>query len=64
MPEHYPENVQRVMVFCPTCNKRTMHRTDHHRLGSCTEHAPEGLSEKQKRAREKQAEEDQQPGLF
>ena len=62
MPEHYTKNTTRVMHWCPTCNRKTMHRVDFKRLGSCTEHqAAEGLSESQKARLKKQDEARQNP---
>jgi len=37
MSEHYTKNTTRVMKFCPTCNKKTMHRVDNGRIGLCVE---------------------------
>jgi hypothetical protein len=64
MPEHHPLNVKQVLAWCAVCNRRTMHRVDHKRLGSCTEpHVAEGLSRVQEKRREKQEQERQQPSL-
>lgn len=64
MPEHYPTNVKQILAWCDTCRRRTMHRVDHKRLGTCTEHAPDGLSEAQRRQRAAREAAEQQPGLF
>ena len=64
MPEHYPKNVISVSAWCDTCRRLTQHRVDHKRLGSCTEHAAEGLSRKQEKTRQEQEETESQPGLF
>ena len=53
MSEHFPKNVVSVSTWCNTCRRKTQHRTDHHKIGSCTEHAPSVESEKQRKAREK-----------
>jgi len=46
--EHFTKNTTKVMHWCSTCNRRTMHRVDFKRLGSCTEHqAADGLSKSQ-----------------
>lgn len=37
MPEHYTSNTTAVLKFCPTCNRKTMHRVYNKRLGSCME---------------------------
>jgi ribosomal protein L44E len=47
--EHYPKNTVRITKFCPTCNKRTMHRVDNKRVGICIEPHVKGLSKKQER---------------
>jgi hypothetical protein len=52
------------MVFCNTCNRKTMHRVDQRRIGSCTEHQASGESEKQRKSREQRGIEAQQPELF
>lgn len=59
MSQHYTKNTSRVMHWCPTCKRHTMHRVDYKRLGSCTEHgAPEMTKAQEKRlAAIKEAEE-------
>jgi ribosomal protein L44E len=37
MPEHYTRNTRQVLHYCPTCNRKTMHRVDDRRLGCCLE---------------------------
>lgn len=37
MPEHYTSNTTAVLHYCPTCNKKTMHRVYNKRLGTCLE---------------------------
>lgn len=63
MPEHYPKHVTSVMHWCSVCRRRTMHRVDDKRLGSCTEHQAEGLTRKQQKHREKLDQDAMQPGL-
>jgi ribosomal protein L44E len=64
MSQHYQQSVKQVMVFCNTCNRKTMHRVDQRRIGSCTEHQASGESDKQRKAREQREIEAQQPELF
>jgi ribosomal protein L44E len=33
--QHYTKNTARVLLFCKTCNKKTMHRVDQGRVGPC-----------------------------
>ena len=63
MTEHYSSATKQVFAFCNVCNKKTMSNVAGHRLGSCTEHAPDGASANQRKAREKREISDQQPGL-
>lgn len=56
MPEHYTSNTNAVLKYCPTCNKKTMHRVYNKRLGTCME---DHVKEKPKQ--EQPAEE---PSLF
>lgn len=37
MPHHYPKSTVYVQVFCPTCNKQTVHHVWDGRLGRCVE---------------------------
>lgn len=37
MAEHYTRNTVKVLAYCPTCNRQTMHRVDDRRLGCCLE---------------------------
>ena len=64
MPEHYPTNVKEVLTWCDTCGRKTMHRTDYKRLGSCTEHAASGLSKAQEKTQREREEKENQPELF
>jgi ribosomal protein L44E len=58
--QHYPKNTLRTLVFCNVCNKKTMHRVDKGRVGSCENIHASGLSKKQ----EKRAKEDKTGNLF
>ena len=64
MPEHWPKSTTRAKLYCPTCNRLTMHRIDNGRQGPCEEHSAEGLSAAQKKRRDKQEIEKKQPKLF
>lgn len=56
MPEHYTSNTNAVLKYCPTCNKKTMHRVYNKRVGTCLEvHVKE---------RPKQAPPEPEKGLF
>ena len=49
--------VNLVLLFCPTCNRKTMHRVDDRRVGCCQEIHVTGLSQAQlKRADKKDKE--------
>lgn len=37
MPEHYTSNTTAVLRYCPTCNRKTMHRVYNKRIGCCLE---------------------------
>lgn len=37
MAEHYTSNTTAVLHYCPTCNKKTMHRVYNKRIGNCME---------------------------
>jgi ribosomal protein L44E len=68
MSQHHTKNTTAVSKHCPTCGRKTMHRVDFKREGTCMEHGATGLSRKQQQAQEQvkkaQDEADQQPGLF
>lgn len=64
MTQHYTRTTSKVMHWCPTCRRHTMHRVDDRRLGPCTEHAPPGPSKKQEKEREAREIAEQQMGLF
>lgn len=64
MPEHYPRNVTSVLHYCPTCNRKTMHRVDDRRLGSCMEQHQDGMSKSQQKRQEEREQSDSQPQLF
>ena len=54
--QHYQKNVSGVLLFCNVCNKKTMHRVDGGRVGSCVELHVVGLSKVQeKRKKESKA---------
>lgn len=60
MSEHHPKNVSGVLKFCSTCNRKTLHRVDFKREGSCTEHKATGLSKAQEqRLKEREVEENE-----
>jgi len=59
--QHYTKNTTGILRFCPTCNKKTMHRVDGGRVGCCTETHVEGLSKAQEKSKKK---EHDQPSLF
>lgn len=63
MPEHYPRTTTSVSAWCNTCGRRTMHRVDDRRLGSCLEHGREGMSKAQQKRREALEQAAQQPCL-
>jgi ribosomal protein L44E len=64
MSEHHPKNVSAVLKFCPTCNRKTMHRVDFKREGSCTEHKPSGLSKEQEKRKTALEKAEREPTLF
>lgn len=35
MKEHYTKNTVEVRAWCQKCDRRTMHKVDHGRLGVC-----------------------------
>jgi hypothetical protein len=60
--QHYPKNVSAVWIWCNVCNRRTMHRVDDRRVGSCVEQHVFGLSKAQEKRAKKEA--DKQLELF
>uniref|UniRef100_A0A6M3JEK6 Uncharacterized protein n=1 Tax=viral metagenome TaxID=1070528 RepID=A0A6M3JEK6_9ZZZZ len=53
--QHYQSNVTAVMLFCSTCNRKTMHRVDDNRVGNCMEPHVAGMSKAQlKRLKDKE----------
>jgi len=53
--QHYQRNTSGILKFCPTCNRKTMHRVDDRRVGSCVEIHVTGMSKAQtKRAVKKE----------
>lgn len=65
--QHYQRNVTAVLLYCPTCNKKTMHRVDENRVGNCMEPHVTGWSKAQAKRiilQEKQAIKDRQINLF
>ena len=42
--QHYQRNTCGILKFCPTCNRKTMHRVDDRRVGTCREQHVFGLS--------------------
>ena len=37
MAEHYTSNTTAVLHYCPTCNRKTMHKVYNKRIGCCIE---------------------------
>ena len=64
MSEHFTKNVTATFLFCNTCNRRTRHAVSNSRVGACLEHAPDGLSVKQRKQRAAREEEERQGDLF
>lgn len=62
--QHFTRDTTQVLAYCPTCNRKTMHRVDDRRLGPCLEHGTDERSKKQIREDQRRAEEAEQPGLF
>ena len=63
--QHYQRNTCGILKFCPTCNRKTMHRVDDCRVGSCVEEHITGMSKAQvKRAALKNNKEKQSGSLF
>jgi hypothetical protein len=47
--QHFTKNTVRVLWFCETCNKKTMHRVDGGRLGPCeNSHVKQTFQKKKK----------------
>ena len=57
--QHYTKNTKAVLLFCPTCNKKTMHRVDDRRVGCCQEIHVTGMSQAQKKRAAKKDKEKQ-----
>jgi ribosomal protein L44E len=64
MSQHYTRSTSAVLAYCPTCNRKTMHRVDDRRMGPCLEHRADGRSKKKIREDEKREEEMKQGNLF
>lgn len=64
MTQHYTRSTSAVLVYCPTCNRKTMHRVDDRRIGPCLEHGARELTRKQEREKERREEEQKQGSLF
>ena len=47
MSQHYTQDTTAVFLFCSTCNRKTMHQVNDHRVGSCLEPHATGLSKAQ-----------------
>ena len=47
MTQHYQRNTVGIFKYCPTCGRKTLHRVDDRRVGSCTEEHVSGMSKKQ-----------------
>ncbi len=45
--QHYTQDTKAVLLFCPTCNRKTMHQVNDHRVGSCLEPHVTGMSRAQ-----------------
>lgn len=66
-PFHYTKDVTEAYEFCKTCNKLTLHFVSDGRRGRCKEHTvggEDGLSVAQRKRKEQQAKEKQNPRLF
>lgn len=63
MTQHYTKNTTAVLVYCPTCNRRTRHRVSDGRQGLCMEHEAK-LSKAQERRRKEQEKEEKNPRMF
>ena len=64
MTQHYTRSTTAVMAYCPTCNRKTMHRVDDRRIGPCLEHKAQGMSKKQEKLNKRLNELREQPELF
>jgi len=64
MSQHYTRNTAAVLAYCPTCNRKTMHRVDDRRLGPCLEHGKPEYSQSQLKRMREIEESKEQPGLF
>ena len=45
--QHYQRNTAGILKYCPTCGRKTIHRVDDRRVGTCTEKHVFGMSKKQ-----------------
>lgn len=66
MTQRYTRSTAAVLAYCPTCNRKTMHRVDDRRLGPCLEHGARELTRKQEKERERERleNEERQGSLF
>ena len=64
MTQHYTRNTTAVMAFCQTCGTNTMHRVDDRRIGPCLGDHVTGMSEKQRKQKEKRESDEDQGVLF
>jgi len=65
MTQHYQKNVCGVLMWCNTCNRKTMHAVYNKRVGTCTETHVVGMSRKQeKQKQQEQAAQVEEPTLF
>ncbi len=64
MTQHYQRNTTGVLMFCPTCNRKTIHQVNDRRVGTCTEQHVAGMSRKQEREAKKRAEREREPDFF
>ncbi len=59
MTQHYQRNTIAVLMFCPTCNKKTMHQVNDKRVGTCLAQHASGLSRAQEKAAKKKTDDNQ-----
>jgi hypothetical protein len=68
MGEHYTKNTLECTAWCAKCQKNTQHRVDDGRRGPCIDpdhpYSADGLSDSQRRAKQKKEKEQQNPRLF
>ena len=55
MTQHYQRNTSAVLMYCPTCGKKTMHQVNDRRVGACLEPHVSGLSNAQKKREKEKA---------